>query len=164
MSLIQFKSSSASSNPNWLNSLSSLTRNPMSPDPNPKWGFGAELKDEKHATDSLASVVSTVLAGRCNMVKNTILGSLSSDPEEGTTTTALHPGATDENLTSVHAKHPDLVMQSRFIKRYVLDLDFQTYGAVNLISFTTPSVLIAGPSTAPQAAAVATASGNDSNS
>ncbi|KAJ7881815.1 hypothetical protein B0H14DRAFT_3857709 [Mycena olivaceomarginata] len=122
-------------------------------------GFGAELKDEKHATDSLASVVSTVLAGRCNMVKNTILGSLGSDPEEGTTTTALHPGATDESLTSVRAKHPDLVMQSR----YVLDLDFQTYGAINLTSFTTPSVL-ASPSTAPQAAAVATASGNDSNS
>jgi hypothetical protein len=44
----------------------------MSPDPNPNWGFGAELKDEKHGTDSLASVVPTVLAGRCNMVKNTV--------------------------------------------------------------------------------------------
>jgi hypothetical protein len=39
---------------------------------NPKWGFGAELKDEKHTTDSLASVVSTVLAGRRNMVKNMV--------------------------------------------------------------------------------------------
>ncbi|KAJ7860094.1 hypothetical protein B0H14DRAFT_3134986 [Mycena olivaceomarginata] len=139
MSLIQFKSLSASSNPNWLNSLSSLTRNPMSPDPNPKWGFGAELKDEKHATDSLASVASTVLAGRCNMVNNTILGSLGSDPEEGTTTTALHPGATDENLMSIYQE----CCQSHLIHN---------------------PVLIAGPSTAPQAAVVATASGNDSNS
>ncbi|KAJ7358292.1 hypothetical protein DFH08DRAFT_802126 [Mycena albidolilacea] len=177
---------------------------------NPKWGFGAELKDEKHATDSLASVVSMALAGRRNMVKNTILGSLGSDPEEGAAT-ALRPGATnivdltaavlvklkvkstqvdvrmcgriamlrqlisenddnkywgnvDENLASVRAKYPDPVMQSRFIKRYILDLDFQTYGAVDLTSLATPSVPITGPSTALHAAAVATASGNDSSS
>ncbi|KAJ7899134.1 hypothetical protein B0H14DRAFT_2556699 [Mycena olivaceomarginata] len=44
---------------------------------------------------------------------------------------------------------------------YLLDLDFQTYGAVDLTSLANP---IAGPSTALQAAAVATASGDDNNS
>ncbi|KAJ7870957.1 hypothetical protein B0H14DRAFT_230180 [Mycena olivaceomarginata] len=49
---------------------------------NPSGGFGTELKDEKHAMDALGTVVSGVLTSRRNLVKNTILGSLGSEPED----------------------------------------------------------------------------------
>ncbi|KAJ6601790.1 hypothetical protein DFH09DRAFT_1069341 [Mycena vulgaris] len=64
-------------------------------------------------------------------------------------------GDVDKELASVRAKHPDPVRQSRFIKRYVLDPDFQTYRAVDLTSLATPPAPVAGPSTAPQTAAAA---------
>ncbi|KAJ7827690.1 hypothetical protein B0H14DRAFT_3720472 [Mycena olivaceomarginata] len=49
---------------------------------NPSWGFGTELRDEKHAMDALGTAVSGVLTSRRNLVKNTILGSLGSEPED----------------------------------------------------------------------------------
>jgi hypothetical protein len=49
----------------------------------------------------------------------------------------------------------------RFIKRYILDPDFKTYGAVDLTSLAAPSVRVAGPSTALKAPAVANTSDDD---
>ncbi|KAJ7709094.1 hypothetical protein B0H14DRAFT_3525337 [Mycena olivaceomarginata] len=57
---------------------------------------------------------------------------------------------------------PDPVKQSKWIKKYVLDLDFQMYGAEDLTSLATgASVRVTGPSTAPPAAAQADTSGDD---
>ncbi|KAJ7857113.1 hypothetical protein B0H14DRAFT_3448085 [Mycena olivaceomarginata] len=47
-----------------------------------------------------------------------------------------------------------------FIKRYILDPDFQTYGTVDLTSLATPSVRTTGSSTAPLAPAAAHTSDN----
>ncbi|KAF8218158.1 hypothetical protein K438DRAFT_1747377 [Mycena galopus ATCC 62051] len=161
-------------------------------------GFRKELTDEKNAMDGLAGAVSKVLTGKHNIVKYTILGSLGSDPEEGTTS-PLRPGAmnivdvatvileklkvksvhldvrlcgriavlrqlisenddnkywgdVDKNLASVHEKYPDPAQQSRFIKKYVLDPDLKTYGAVDLKSLDTPSAAVAGSSNTSQTA------------
>ncbi|KAJ6508187.1 hypothetical protein C8R45DRAFT_1207935 [Mycena sanguinolenta] len=71
----------------------------------------------------------------------------------------------DKELASVRTKHPDPVKQSKFIKKYVLDPDFQTYGVVDLTSLATPfQVPVAGPSTTPRGAAAANRSGADDNS
>ncbi|KAJ7790421.1 hypothetical protein B0H14DRAFT_3501639 [Mycena olivaceomarginata] len=185
---------------------------------NPAWGFPVEMKDEKYATDALGTVISVILANKCNLVKN-ILGSLGSDPENSDAD-LLRPDAmniinlakailvklkvksvpldihmcgrvavlrqlvlesddnkywssVDKDLVSVRTKYPDPVLQSRFIKRYILyyfvqfrnleillDPDFQTYGAVDLTSLATPSVRTAGSSTAPLAPAAAHTSDN----
>ncbi|KAJ7669616.1 hypothetical protein B0H14DRAFT_3072455 [Mycena olivaceomarginata] len=174
---------------------------------NPSWGFGVELRDEKYAMDALGSTVSVMLANKRNTVKNVILSSLGSDPENPDAD-PLCPDAmnivnlakailvelkvksvqldiricgrvavlrqlisesddnkywasVDKELALVRAKHPDPVLQSRFIKRYILDPDFQTYGAVDLTSLAAPSVRVAGPSTALQAPAVANTSDDD---
>jgi hypothetical protein len=39
---------------------------------NPSWGFGTELRDEKHAMDALGTAVLGVLTSRRNLVKNTV--------------------------------------------------------------------------------------------
>ncbi|KAJ6534895.1 hypothetical protein B0H19DRAFT_1080309 [Mycena capillaripes] len=175
---------------------------------NPSWGFGAELKDEKHATDALGTAVSGVLVSRRNLVKNTILGSLGSEPEDPNIS-VLRPGAmnivnlaqailvklkvksvpldirmcgriailrqlvserddtkywtnVDKELAGIRTSYPDPVKQSKWIKKYVLDRDFQTYGAVDLTSLATgASVHVGCPSTAPPAAAQADRSGDE---
>ncbi|KAJ7939900.1 hypothetical protein B0H13DRAFT_1850103 [Mycena leptocephala] len=145
---------------------------------NPGWGFAPEMKDEKHAVDAVMSVISSVLISKRNTVKTVILSSLGSDPVDPATS-ALRPGTmnivdlatailnklkrklvsenddnkywgdVDKNLVSAREKHSAPVKQSRFIKRYILDPDLETYGAVELNSFATPSVPVAGPSSAP---------------
>ncbi|KAJ7800732.1 hypothetical protein B0H14DRAFT_2898232 [Mycena olivaceomarginata] len=129
---------------------------------NPSWGFGVELRDEKYAMDALGSTVSVMLANKRNTVKNVILSSLGSDPENPDAD-PLRPDAmnivnlakailvklkvksvqlniricgrvavlrqlilesddnkywasVDKELALVRAKHPDPVLQSRFIK------------------------------------------------
>ncbi|KAJ7898972.1 hypothetical protein B0H13DRAFT_2519668 [Mycena leptocephala] len=63
-------------------------------------------------------------------------------------------GDVDKKLANVRNKHPDPGAQSKFIKKYMLDPDLQTYGLVNLQSLasvpaTAPvAVPIADPSTA----------------
>ncbi|KAJ7771169.1 hypothetical protein B0H14DRAFT_3590530 [Mycena olivaceomarginata] len=173
---------------------------------NPAWGFPVELKDEKYATDALGTAISVILANKRNLVKNVILGSLGSDPENPDAD-LLRPDAmnivdlakailvklkvksvpldirmcgrvavlrqlvlesddnkywssVDKDLASVRIKYPDPVLQSRFIKRYILDPDFQTYGAVDLTSLATPSARATSSSTAPLAHAAAHTSDN----
>ncbi|KAJ6528119.1 hypothetical protein B0H19DRAFT_1274923 [Mycena capillaripes] len=174
----------------------------------PCWGFGAELKDEKHTTDALGTAVSGVLVSRRNLVKNTILGSLGSEPEDPNIS-VLRPGAmnivdlaqailvklkvksvpldicmcgwisilrqlvserddtkywtnVDKELAGICTSYPDPLKQSKWIKKYVLDRDFQTYGAVDLTSLATgASVHVGCPSTAPPAAAQADRSGDE---
>ncbi|KAJ7862285.1 hypothetical protein B0H14DRAFT_2740723 [Mycena olivaceomarginata] len=175
---------------------------------NPSWGFGTELRDEKHAMDALGTAVSGVLTSRRNLVKNTILGSLGSEPEDPNIS-VLRPDAlnivdlaqaiivklkvksvpldirmcgriailrqlvsegddtkywtnVDKQLAGIRASHPDPAKQSKWIKKYVLDPDFQTYGTVDLTSLATgASVHVGRPSTAPPAAADADTSGNN---
>ncbi|KAJ7829837.1 hypothetical protein B0H13DRAFT_2434808 [Mycena leptocephala] len=63
-------------------------------------------------------------------------------------------GDVDKKLANVRNKHPDPGAQSKFIQKYMLDPDLQTYGLVNLQSLasvpaTAPvAVPIADPSTA----------------
>ncbi|KAJ7861999.1 hypothetical protein B0H14DRAFT_2741092 [Mycena olivaceomarginata] len=175
---------------------------------NPSWGFGTELRDEKHAMDALGTAVSGVLTSRRNLVKNTILGSLGSEPEDPNIS-VLRPDAlnvvdlaqaiivklkvksvpldirmcgriailrqlvsesddtkywtnVDKQLAGIRASHPDPAKQSKWIKKYVLDPDFQTYGTVDLTSLATgASVHVGRPSTAPPAATDADTSGNN---
>ncbi|KAF8146613.1 hypothetical protein K438DRAFT_502350 [Mycena galopus ATCC 62051] len=65
-------------------------------------------------------------------------------------------GDVDKNLASVREKYPDPVRQSRFIKKYVLDPDLKTYGAVDLKSLDTPSAAVAGSLNASQTATTPT--------
>jgi hypothetical protein len=172
---------------------------------NPSWGFGTELKDEKHATDALGSAVSGVLASRRNILKTTILGSLGSEPEDPTIS-VLRPDAlnivdlaqailvklkvntvpldiricgriailrqlvsesddtkywtnVDTQLAAIRASHPNPVKQSKWIKKYVLDLDFEIYGAVDLTSLATGASVHV--TTAPPAAVQANTSEDD---